>query len=206
MKNIIEYIKEKYLPNAIILYGSYADGTNNQDSDFDALIISDKFGEFHDTSLVDGIQLDVFVYPTAFFEDDFDCNGFIQIFGGTIIEDSCSKGQLLMEKVTSYINGQPKPSQDDIDASVAWCNKMLLRTKRTDAEGLFRWHWLLIDSLEIFFNVIKQPYMGPKKSIRWLEANRPAAFDCYKTALESFDMDSLESWISLIKSTNTQSR
>ena len=34
LKQIIEYIKRNYNPISIILYGSYADGTNNLNSDF----------------------------------------------------------------------------------------------------------------------------------------------------------------------------
>ena len=34
LEQIIEYIKRNYNPISIILYGSYADGTNNLNSDF----------------------------------------------------------------------------------------------------------------------------------------------------------------------------
>ena len=40
LEKIIEYIKQKYNPLSIILYGSYANGTNDLNSDFDALVIS----------------------------------------------------------------------------------------------------------------------------------------------------------------------
>ena len=39
LEKIIEYIKQKYNPLSIILYGSYANGTNNLNSDFDALVL-----------------------------------------------------------------------------------------------------------------------------------------------------------------------
>lgn len=39
MEQVLKYIREKYNPLSIILYGSYADGTNNLNSDFDALVI-----------------------------------------------------------------------------------------------------------------------------------------------------------------------
>mgnify|MGYP002508212092 CR=1 FL=1 len=45
-----------YSPLSIILYGSYANGTNNLNSDFDALVISHHHEEFHDTSFVNGIR------------------------------------------------------------------------------------------------------------------------------------------------------
>ena len=70
MEQVIEYIHEKYNPLSIILYGSYADGTNNLNSDFDALVIAADHELFHDTSIVDGVPLDIFVYPLAYFDGE----------------------------------------------------------------------------------------------------------------------------------------
>ena len=82
MEQIIEYIKGKYSPLSIILYGSYANGTNNLNSDFDALVISRDHKQFHDTSFVGVVRLDVFVYPVSFFDGEYDCDDFIRIFDG----------------------------------------------------------------------------------------------------------------------------
>ena len=202
MKQIIDNINQRYNPLSIILYGSYANGTNNLNSDFDALVISDDHEQFHDTSFVDGIQLDVFVYPASYFEGDYDCNDFIQIFDGKIIVDRGGQGKALQAKVQSYLQNRPQKSRTEIDASVNWCIKMLARVKRCDAEGMFRWHWVLIDSLEIFCDVKHHPYRGPKKSLKWMEENHPTAFACYQTALTDFSMESLENWILYIKNAN----
>ena len=202
LEKIIEYIKQKCNPLSIILYGSYANGTNNLNSDFDALVISDDHEQFHDTSFVDGIQLDLFVYPASYFEGDYDCNDFIQIFDGKIIVDRDSQGKALQAKVQSYLQNRPQKSRAEIDAGVNWCIKMLARVKRCDAEGLFRWHWVLIDSLEIFCDVMRQPYWGPKKSLKWMDENHPTAFACYQTALTDLSMESLENWILYIKNAN----
>ncbi|MBQ8237693.1 MAG: nucleotidyltransferase domain-containing protein [Oscillospiraceae bacterium] len=199
MEQIIAYIKQKYNPLSIILYGSYANGTNNLNSDFDSLVISYDHEQFHDTSFVNGIQLDVFVYPACYFDGDFDCSDFIQIFDGKIIADREDKGKTLQARVISYLQNRPQKSNAEIEASIDWCIKMLARAKRNDAEGLFRWHWVLIDSLEIFCEVMKQPYFGPKKSLKWMEENHPVAFECYQKALEDFRMDSLENWIAYIR-------
>jgi hypothetical protein len=67
---------------------------------------------------------------------------------------------------------------------------------------MFRWHWVLIDSLEIFCDVLHRPYWGPKKSLKWMEENNPTAFACYKQALADFSMDSLENWIAYIQKAN----
>ena len=95
LEQIIEYIKRNYNPISIILYGSYADGTNNLNSDFDSLVISYDHEQFHDTSFVNGIQLDVFVYPVSYFEGEFDCDDFVQIFDCKIIVDSNERGKAL---------------------------------------------------------------------------------------------------------------
>ena len=63
---------------------------------------------------------------------------------------------------------------------------------------------MLIDSLEIFCDIMQHPYFGPKKSLKWMEENHPIAFTCYKTALEDFGMDSLENWITYIKNANAE--
>lgn len=202
MEQILEYINRKYTPLSIILYGSYADGTNNLNSDFDSLVISYDHEQFHDTSIVNGVQLDVFVYPSSYFDEDFDCNNFIQIFDGKILADSGDKGKMLQEQVLSYLKKRPQKSKADINANVDWCLKMLARANRYDTEGAFRWHWLLIESLEIFCDIMQYPYFGPKKSLKWMEERCPDAFTCYNKALREFSMDRLESWIAYIKNTN----
>ena len=202
MEQIIEYIKQKYNPLSIILYGSYANGTNDLNSDFDSLIISHDHEQFHDTSFVNGVQLDVFVYPSSYFNGEYDCRDFVQIFDGKIILDSDNKGEQLQTKVRSYLQNRQQKSKAEIDADVDWCIKMLARAKRHDAEGTFRWHWVLIDSLEIFCDVVNYPYRGPKKSLKWMEKNHPAAFSRYQNALSNFSIDSLENWIAYIKNIN----
>lgn len=199
MEQIIEFIKQKYTPLSIILYGSYADGTNNLNSDFDALVISFHHEQFHDTSFVDGVQLDVFVYPASYFDGDYDCNDFIQIFDGKIITDTENIGKTLQTQVLSHLQNLPHRTNAEIHANVDWCVKMFERVKRYDAEGMFRWHWVLIDSLEIFCDIAHHPYLGPKKTLKWMEENHPCAFAYYEKALNDFSIESLENWISHIK-------
>lgn len=199
MEQIIQYIQKEYNPLSVILYGSYADGTNNLNSDFDALVISSDHKQYHDTSFVDGVQLDVFVYPARYFDGEYNCEEFIQIFDGRIIADSNDIGKTLQSNIQAYLQKRPPKTSAEIQTNIDWCIKMFERIKRDDAEGMFRWHWVLIDSLEIFCDIMQQPYYGPKKSLKWMEKNHPVASDCYKRALQDFSMDSLENWIEHIK-------
>lgn len=199
MERIMEYINQKYKPLSVILYGSYADGTNNLNSDFDALVISLDHEEYHDTSFVDGIQLDVFVYPLSVFSKEFDKNDFVRIFDGKIVVDSEDIGKNLQAQVKAYLQNRPQKTKAEIKAEVDWCVKMFERTKRDDAEGLFRWHWVLTDSLEIFCEVMKHPYFGPKKTLKWMKEVCPESFAVYENALRDFTAQSLEKWILHIK-------
>ena len=108
LEQIIEYIKQNYNPISIIIYGSYADGTNNLNSDFDSLVISYDHEQFHDISFVNGIQLDVFVYPVSYFDGEFDCDDFVQIFDGKIIVDINERGKALQMKVISHMQNRPQ--------------------------------------------------------------------------------------------------
>lgn len=202
MEQIIEYIKQAYNPLSVILYGSYADGTNNLNSDFDALVISDSHEVFHDTSFVNEIQLDVFVYPVSYFDKDYSCEDFVQIFDGKIILDTNDKGKTLKSCVLSYIENRPQKTYAEIQADIDWCVKMYERTKRCDAEGMYRWHWVLVDSLEIFCNSLHHIYPGPKKSLKWMKENHPEAFACYEKALNDFSTESLLNRISYLKNIN----
>ena len=52
INKFIQEIKKKYNVPAIILFGSYAKGTENEDSDIDIAIISDEFTDIYDCMAV----------------------------------------------------------------------------------------------------------------------------------------------------------
>ncbi len=200
MNEIVEYIKHKYNPVAVIVYGSYSDGSSDSNSDFDALIISKDYRKFHDVSIVNGVQLDVYIYPENYFEADYDYEEFIQIYDGKVVLDNENKGSNLKDKIIDYLENKPFKTEEEIKDSILWCIKMLERIKRKDVEGAFRFHWLLIDSLEIFCDIVKHHYSGPKKALAWMNKKYPEAFRLYKKALIEFNSESLTDWILYLKS------
>lgn len=80
-------------------------------------------------------------------------------------------------------------------SDIEWCKKMCDRAKRNDAEGLFRLHWVLVDSLEIFCNINKKTYEGPKKSLAFMKDNYPDGYKKYFNALKKGDFVELEGWV-----------
>ena len=195
---IIDYLTETYHPSGLIVYGSYADGSNNENSDFDALVITDGIRK-HDTSTVGGTVLDVFVYPAATFGSDPDPRDYIQIYDGKIILDHAGTAKRLQERVRAFVDRAPQKTRDEIMGEIAWCEKMLSRTVRGDAEGYYRWHWLLTDSLEIYTDVKGQYYFGPKKTLRMMRQTDAESYRICSQALSDFSRDSLAAWVGCLK-------
>ena len=60
INKFIEEIKKQYNVVAIILFGSYAKGTENEDSDIDIAVISDDFEDIYDCmAVLMGMTLDI---------------------------------------------------------------------------------------------------------------------------------------------------
>ena len=199
-KSIVDYLISQYQPHTIILYGSYADGSNSINSDFDVLIITDKQCIRHDSSIVEGVLLDAFIYHTSEFMDNINFTQYVQIHDGDIVLDKYKYGEKLQSGVCSYIETYPKKSEDEKLQEIEWCEKMLSRLQRNDAEGYFRWHWLLVDSLEIYFDLCEEYYYGPKKSINKMKQNNSEAYSLYHKALSELNFDALQQWITYLKS------
>ncbi|MBQ6962003.1 MAG: nucleotidyltransferase domain-containing protein [Clostridia bacterium] len=195
---ILHYIEETYAPEAIIVYGSFADGSANKNSDFDALVITDSMKK-HDASVICDTVLDVWVYPAAVFSGEYDPKEFLQVFDGQIIQDKKGTAEKLKAKVDAYIRQLPLKTEEEIRQEVDWCEKMLLRTQRGDAEGFFRWHWLLYDSLEIYADVKRLRYFGPKKALRRMQREDEKAFQYYSAALKELNGRCLAEWIAYLK-------
>ena len=198
VENILNYLYGTYAPDALILYGSYADGTDGPGSDFDALILANH-PACHDTSTVEGVQLDVWVYPADYFAEADALEEAVTVAEGVVLHDPQGLGVALKARVQACLAAQPGKSVEENAASLAWCRKMLARTVRADAEGLYRWHWLLTDTLEIACDLLHESYRGPKKALRWLAEKHPAVHGAYVRALSAFTQEALADWIACLE-------
>ena len=194
MQRLIAALMEKYHPEALIVYGSYADGSSNAGSDFDALLIAPGAPR-HDASRIDGVQLDVWLYPPETFDAPFDPEDFVQVFDGIIIRDERGTAKRLQECVRQHLADKPRKTDAELAQEKAWCGKMLQRMLRGDAEGFYRWHWLLTDSLEIACDLRHVPYLGAKKAIRTMAKDDPEGHRRYSRALREFSAEALTAWV-----------
>lgn len=200
MDNIIAYLVAKYKPTGMIVYGSFANGTNNLNSDFDALLIFDGTQELHDHSIICGTELDVFLYPKSTFEKEYSIQDLIQIWDGKILVDDTGLVSALKEKARQQIDSYAGKGKAENARNLAWCEKMLNRTKRGDMEGLYRLYLLLVDSLEIYFDLKGKYFFGPKKAIEQMSQMDPSSADLYFSALKAPTEENVSNWLERLKS------
>ena len=75
INKFVEQIKKKYNVVAIIVFGSYAKGTENEDSDIDVAVISDDFEDIYDSmAVLMGMtwDIDARIEPHPIKKKDFD--------------------------------------------------------------------------------------------------------------------------------------
>ena len=75
INKFVEQIKKKYNVVAIIVFGSYAKGTENEDSDIDVAVISDDFEDIYDCmAVLMGMtwDIDARIEPHPIKKKDFD--------------------------------------------------------------------------------------------------------------------------------------
>lgn len=198
IQEILTYIENKYAPLSILVYGSYANGTNNEHSDFDCMIIVNDKTFSHDTSCVNGVQIDLFVYTINEINNIDSYFDFIQVFDSRIIKDTDNMGKRLIEAVNSYILSNSIKTEDEKVDLISWMNKMLTRAERDDAEGLYRYHLALTESLEIYCNLRDLYYFGPKKCINLLLKQDKKAYEYLLKAMKTTNYGLLSDWISYV--------
>ena len=196
---ISDALLKEYAPQAIILYGSYADGSYDEDSDFDALIICDEIPAAPRSDVLFGVRLDVHFAQTERLRENFDPQEYLQVYDGVLMHDKNGAGARLIDTVRAFVHAQPFKTQQEKEHLLNWCDKMLLRSQRGDAEGDFRLHWLLTESLMIYCDVCDWYYFGPKKTIMRLKTEDEQAYNVYAKALKISDHNALQMWIDVLR-------
>lgn len=192
---IINALLQEYTPHSMILYGSYADGTFDADSDFDALLICDAppCSKLRDTLF--GVKLDVHFVSSEEVLAGVDPEEYLQVYDGVLVHDEHGAGAKLIESVRTYVTAQAPKTPAEKEVDLAWCDKMLMRAQRGDAEGYYRWHWLLTESLMIYCEIKEWFYFGPKKTLRRMQNEDAESYRVYEIALQDAKFEDLCVWV-----------
>lgn len=175
--------------HTILLYGSRADGTANEFSDYDVAAFANVRLTTRDTRIVDGQFLDVFVHPEAVLRSP--TKEHLTLRGSRILLQRGTEAADFLASLDAIFERGPEPLRaDEIVARRTWARKMSLRMRRGDIEGDFRRVWLLTALLEDYFLMRGMWYQGPKKSFQWLRTADPLTYRAFEEALKlgaSFD-------------------
>ncbi|WP_110929583.1 hypothetical protein [Bacillus massiliglaciei] len=103
--------------------------------------------------------------------------------GLILVDDRELAKKFLLEIADVYNKGPKKLSDQEKLFLKSWLRKMFERSNNRDIDGEYRLHWMLTDSLDIYFQLSGLWYLCPKKSFAWLKENDIPAYALFKKAL-----------------------
>ena len=198
MEKIINYLKEKYRLSSMIVSGDYAEGNIRGGSTFEAIAMGATSPYAHETAEIEGVKLDVLIYPREIFYGEIALDEFEQAHEGLVVLDEDGMGSWLKRMIAQQIASIPLKSDEAVMDALHWCDSMAQRAETEDAEGLFCRHWLLTDSVEVYSDVCGLPFLSPKKTMSKMAKLDPEAAEIHLRAMGSMDKSALRVWVELL--------
>lgn len=169
--------------HTVLLYGSRADDTANDHSDYDIASFAPVARSMRDTRPVEGSYLDVFVHPEAALTQP--TTDHLMLRGSRVLLQRGDEADRFLASLDALYETGPEPlPADETQARVSWVRKMALRMRRGDVEGHYRRAWLLTALLEDYFVLRTRWYEGPKKALQWLRVHDPRTYRAFEAALQ----------------------
>lgn len=195
-QKIIAYLKERYNPLTLAVYGSYTDGTNDEYSDFDCLLIVKSKDRAHDDTIVDGVPLDCFLYSEQEIEQE-NIETFLPLYEAKLVYDT-GIGQALQSKVRNYVQAHTVHRPEEKHFLVSWIKKTMKRMEKSDEEGHFRAIAFLAESMEDYCFLRDRFYFGSKKTIRFLQEEDEQGFLLFRKAITIRSNEAIREWAKYI--------
>jgi len=192
MDRIIQYLQEKYHPRALIVYGSYVRGDQDEFSDFDCMIVVDTKEKNHDGSIIDGIQLDCFIFTAGEVAAD-DVDPFLTVYDGQIIFDD-GIGAALKKRVRKYVAEHTVIEESEKEFIASWVQKTIRRMQKNDDEGNYRAIAFLFESLTDYCFLRDIFYFGSKKTISLLKETDSHGYDLFHAAITQKTNECIQAW------------
>jgi hypothetical protein len=173
------YLKERFGCRTAILYGSRARGDWDDSSDIDVIAFSETSEAGHVANLWNGLFLDLFLYPPEA-RPDLD---WLRIHEGRVLFQFDAEGDAALKAVAEMFSAGPEPlPPSEVQTQHLWLEKMLARAEKGGPEGDYRRRWLLQTLPEIYFTLNGLWYLGPKRSLAFLQQNKPDHFEALRRA------------------------
>lgn len=195
-QKIITYLKERYNPLTLAVYGSYTDGTNDEYSDFDCLLIVKSKDRAHDDTIVDGVPLDCFLYSEQEIEQE-NIETFLPLYEAKLVYDT-GMGQAVQSRVRNYVQSHTVHDPEEKHILVSWIKKTLKRMEKPGEEGHFRAIAFLAESMEDYCFLRDRFYFGSKKTIRYLQEEDEQGFLLFQKAITARSNKAIREWANYI--------
>jgi Nucleotidyltransferase domain. len=193
---------KRLLPvDALILHGSFADGTFTDASDIDFLALCSEGGASLCTAKAEGYLVRCHTLNSAILQTDCNMPQILKltVARGVIVYDPEGKGKLLMDKLEMLKESLPKIPQVTKDAASKWAEEMFVQSLPDTANGNCCRMRLLLRSLDVIFLMNDQYFTGRKHAIGILKRDAPEAFDIYMKALsDDADEQDLRRWVDAV--------
>ncbi|AUH50522.1 nucleotidyltransferase domain-containing protein [Chromobacterium sp. ATCC 53434] len=169
--------------HTVLLYGSRADGSANQGSDYDIAAFGALEQVARDTRRIDGEYLDLFLYPDSVL--DAPTEEHLSLRGAKILRQRGEEASRFLDGLEAlHAAGPQRLPDDELQARRDWAHKMAARIQRGDVEGDYRRAWLLMALLEDYFALRGLWFEGPKKALRWLALHDEDSRRAFELALK----------------------
>src|SRR5262249_9933129 len=115
--------------HTILLYGSRADGSANELSDYDLAAFSSVGRTARDTRIIDGHFLDIFLHPEGILA--LPTKEMLTLRGSVIITQRDQEATQFLAGLEELFRSGPEPlPEDEVRARDVWARKMVLRSQR----------------------------------------------------------------------------
>ena len=184
--------------HTVLLYGSRAEGSASEQSDYDLAGFANVTATIRDARLVDGWYLDAFLYPESVLTEP--TVEHLKLRGAKVIVQRDALGTAFLQRLDQlYLQGPEPLRPDEAAARKTWAYKMAQRAERRDAEGNYRRAWLLTALLEDYFSLRGKWFEGPRKALRWLSQFDNDAFAAFSVALDpGADLSAIAALVPLV--------
>lgn len=193
LDEILTYLETQYHPLSILLYGSYADETNDEYSDFDCMVIVEKKEKRHDDSIVAGVQLDCFLFTPEEVQNEEDLEVYLTAYDANIVKDN-GLGADLKKRVREFVEAHSVIDAEEKQFIRSWILKTMNRARKGDDEGHFRAVAFLWESLTDYCFLRDRYYFGSKKAIAMLKAEDPEGYALFHEAVTCRTLPAIERW------------
>ena len=130
---------------------------------------------WNDTSIIDGVQLDVWVVNSSQLERPEE---YLHIINNEVLFDSRGESAEFLDGINRIYEEGPEPISENQRKFIrSWLIKMQKRSLHDDTEGLYRYHWMLTESLEMYFKLNNLWFLGVKKIIALARIERTRIID-----------------------------